>query len=82
MVNPNDTIGTIKAYIQEERGIAFKKQRILSQDGEEDMQKHSDSLLNLRHARMSIKPGDTVGDVKARIQRKAGISLRLTCRER
>ncbi|WMV56317.1 hypothetical protein MTR67_049702 [Solanum verrucosum] len=49
MVNPNDTIGTIKAYIQEERGISFKKQRILSKNGEDlsDVQKHRDSSLIL-----------------------------------
>ncbi|KAK4709515.1 hypothetical protein R3W88_030440 [Solanum pinnatisectum] len=49
MVNPNDTI---KAYIQEERGISFKKQRILSKDGEDlsDVQKHEDSSLILRYA--------------------------------
>ncbi|KAG5582810.1 hypothetical protein H5410_053437 [Solanum commersonii] len=35
MVNPNDTIGAIKAYISEKRGIALKKQRNLSQDGED-----------------------------------------------
>ncbi|KAK4709025.1 hypothetical protein R3W88_029950 [Solanum pinnatisectum] len=47
MVNPNDTVGAIKPY------IAFKKQRILSQDGEDlsdDVQKHTDSLLILRYA--------------------------------
>ncbi|KAG5577766.1 hypothetical protein H5410_057900 [Solanum commersonii] len=63
MVNWNDTIGTIKAYIQEERGIAFKKQRILSQDGEEDLQKHSDSSICTGNSRtISENAFDVVKD--------------------
>ncbi|KAH0777277.1 hypothetical protein KY290_008688 [Solanum tuberosum] len=35
MVDPRNIIGALKAYIQEEKGISFKKQRILSEDGED-----------------------------------------------
>ncbi|WMV55755.1 hypothetical protein MTR67_049140 [Solanum verrucosum] len=62
MVNWNDTIGTIKTYIQEERGIAFKQQRILSQDGEETMNVYKVPFIRKRTCCMRIKPGDTVGE--------------------
>ncbi|KAL3341726.1 hypothetical protein AABB24_025973 [Solanum stoloniferum] len=33
MVEPDDTIAAVKAYIQEEKGISFKKQKLLNEDG-------------------------------------------------
>ncbi|KAK6776754.1 hypothetical protein RDI58_027755 [Solanum bulbocastanum] len=35
MVDPRNIIGSLKAYIQEEKEISFTKQRILSEDGED-----------------------------------------------
>ncbi|XP_049395202.1 uncharacterized protein LOC125859476 [Solanum stenotomum] len=33
MVEPDDSIAAVKAYIQEEKGISFKKQKLLNEDG-------------------------------------------------
>ncbi|KAJ8564705.1 hypothetical protein K7X08_001165 [Anisodus acutangulus] len=33
IVEPDDSIAAVKAYIQEEKGIPFKKQKLLNQDG-------------------------------------------------
>ncbi|KAM3303449.1 polyubiquitin-like isoform X1 [Capsicum chacoense] len=33
MVEPDDSIAAVKAYIQEEKGIPFKKQKLLNEDG-------------------------------------------------
>ncbi|KAK4723779.1 hypothetical protein R3W88_026558 [Solanum pinnatisectum] len=33
MVEPEDTIAAVKAYIQEEKGISFKKQKLLRESG-------------------------------------------------
>nr|ABI34375.1 hypothetical protein SDM1_53t00013 [Solanum demissum] len=35
MVDPGNTIVVVKAYIQEEKHIPFKKQRLLSKDGKD-----------------------------------------------
>ncbi|XP_059310875.1 uncharacterized protein LOC132062293 [Lycium ferocissimum] len=63
MVDPNDTIGAVKAYIQEEKRISFKKQKlILSHNGgdlSDDQTLDSlgikkDSTLILQYAPMLI----------------------------
>lgn len=33
MVEPDDSVAAVKAYIQEEKGIPFKKQKLLNEDG-------------------------------------------------
>ncbi|XP_070045807.1 uncharacterized protein LOC142164047 [Nicotiana tabacum] len=33
MIEPDDTIAAVKAYIQEEKGISFKKQKLRNEDG-------------------------------------------------
>ncbi|XP_055828488.1 uncharacterized protein LOC129896577 [Solanum dulcamara] len=33
MVEPDDSIAAVKAYIQEKKGISFKKQKLLNEDG-------------------------------------------------
>lgn len=33
MVEPDDSIAAVKAYIQEEKGISFKKQKLLNEEG-------------------------------------------------
>ncbi|OIT31395.1 polyubiquitin 9, partial [Nicotiana attenuata] len=44
MVEPNDSIAAVKAFIQEEKGIPFKKQKLLNEDG--GVQRYSQTLLS------------------------------------
>nr|XP_009590726.1 uncharacterized protein LOC104087863 [Nicotiana tomentosiformis] len=97
MVEPDDTIAAVKAYIQEEKDIPFKKQKLLNDAGRtlRDAQALpslgiiNDSTLILRYApttqivvrnivlrrvlEITVGPDDTIGDVKAVIQKYEGI---------
>nr|XP_016483629.1 PREDICTED: uncharacterized protein LOC107804278 [Nicotiana tabacum] len=44
MVEPNESIAAVKAYIQEEKGIPFKKQKLLNEDGR--VLRYSQTLLS------------------------------------
>lgn len=53
MVEPDDCIAAVKAYIQEEKGIPFKKQKLLNKDG--GVLRDSQTLLSAE-----IKQGSTL----------------------
>ncbi|MCD7470331.1 hypothetical protein HAX54_010101 [Datura stramonium] len=57
MVEPDDIIAVVKAYIQEEKEISFEKQTLLNEDG----------------FKLTVESDDTIADVKATIQEKGGI---------
>ncbi|XP_059311389.1 uncharacterized protein LOC132062945 [Lycium ferocissimum] len=62
MVDPKDTIGAVKAYIQEEKGISFKKQKLLLGGGDvvcdeqtlDSLGIKKDSTLILRYAPITV----------------------------
>ncbi|XP_019231289.1 PREDICTED: polyubiquitin-B-like [Nicotiana attenuata] len=48
MVEPDDTIGAVKAYIQDEKGIPFKKQKLLNEEGRTLRDSHSLTSLGIK----------------------------------
>ncbi|KAK4723780.1 hypothetical protein R3W88_026559 [Solanum pinnatisectum] len=49
MVEPENTIAAVKAYIQEERGISFKKQKLLKESGGVLRDEQTLSSLGMTH---------------------------------